>query len=75
LTNKKIYGTIIRLPPYPNMQITRDKLNHLREMQEDVSSYFTEEYFPISGETYWICVQCLAETKLAELRGELVYEN
>jgi tRNA U34 2-thiouridine synthase MnmA/TrmU len=57
------------------MQITRDKLNNLREMQEDIASYFTEEYFPISGETYWTCVQCLAEAKLAELRGELAYEN
>jgi hypothetical protein len=53
------------------MIISRDTLTDLREMQEDVAEYFTDDNFPISGETYWTCVQCLAETKLAELRGEL----
>ena len=53
------------------MIINRDTLVDLREMQEDVAEYFTDDNFPISGETYWTCVQCLAETKLAELRGEL----
>ena len=57
--------------PTPPMQISRDKLNDLREMQEDMAEHFTDENFPISGETYWTCVQCLAEAKLAELRGEL----
>ena len=50
------------------MQISRDKLNDLREMQEDMAEHFTDENFPISGETYWTCVQCLAEKKLTELR-------
>jgi len=53
------------------MQIDRETLQELREMQEDVASHFTDENFPISGETYWTCVQCFAEAKLAELRGEL----
>jgi hypothetical protein len=53
------------------MQINRETLQELREMQEDVASHFTDENFPISGETYWTCVQCFAEAKLAELRGEL----
>jgi hypothetical protein len=57
------------------MKISRDSLNELKEIQEDIASHFTSEHFPISGETYWTCVQCLAEAKLAELRGELVYEN
>ena len=52
------------------MIISRDTLADLREMQEDVAEYFTDDNFPISGETYWTCVQCLAEAKLAELRGE-----
>lgn len=56
------------------MKISRDSLNELREIQEDIASHFTHEHFPISGETYWTCVQCLAEAKIAELRGELVYE-
>jgi hypothetical protein len=54
------------------MNITRSALQDLREMQEDMAEHFTDENFPISGETYWTCVQCLAEAKLAELRGELV---
>lgn len=57
------------------MQISRETLRELQGMQEDIASYFTEEFFPISGETYWTCVQCLAEAKLAELRGELTYSS
>jgi hypothetical protein len=53
------------------MMIDRSTLTDLREMQEDIASHFADENFPISGETYWTCVQCFAETKLAELRGEL----
>jgi len=54
------------------MIISRETLNDLREMQEDMAEHFADENFPLSGETYWTCVQCLAEAKLAELRGELV---
>jgi hypothetical protein len=57
------------------MQISRETLQELQGMQEDIASHFTEEFFPVSGETYWTCVQCLAEAKLAELRGELTYSN
>ena len=57
----------------PIMQITREKLTDLRQLQEDMASHFVNENFPISGETYWTCVECLATAKLAELRGELVY--
>jgi hypothetical protein len=57
------------------MIISRDVLDDLRGMQEDMAEHFADENFPISGETYWTCVQCLAEAKLAELRGELVYDN
>lgn len=55
------------------MYIERSVLTELQHLQEDVASAFTNENFPISGETYWTCVQCLAEAKLAELRGELIY--
>jgi len=58
----------------PFMIISRDQLADLQGMQEDMASHFTDENFPISGETYWTCVQALAEAKLAELRGELIYE-
>jgi hypothetical protein len=57
------------------MMIQRESLKELQQLHEDVASHFTEENFPISGETYWTCVQCLAEAKLAELRGELVYDE
>lgn len=57
------------------MMISRETLNDLREMQEDMSEHFTDENFPISGETYWTCVECLATAKLAELRGELIYKD
>jgi len=57
------------------MRINRDQLIELREMQEDMAEHFTDENFPISGETYWTCVECLATAKLAELRGELVYDD
>tara|TARA_B100000085_G_scaffold108915_1_gene99396 strand:- start:8673 stop:8852 length:180 start_codon:yes stop_codon:yes gene_type:complete len=53
------------------MMISRNALTDLRETQEDLAEHFTDAYFPISGETYWTCVQALAEAKLAELRGEL----
>ena len=57
------------------MQITREKLTDLRQLQEDMASHFVNENFPISGETYWTCVECLATAKLAELRGELIELN
>jgi len=53
------------------MYIERDTLQDLRELQEDIAAHFTDNNFPISGETYWTCVECLATAKLAELRGEL----
>jgi hypothetical protein len=58
----------------PPMNITRDQLKELTELIEDSASYFCQENL-ISGETFWTCVECLSITKLAELRGELVYET
>jgi hypothetical protein len=57
------------------MMISRDTLVDLRGMQEDMAAHFVDENFPISGETYWTCVECLATAKLAELRGELIELN
>jgi hypothetical protein len=53
------------------MNITREQINDLKGLQEDMASHFVDDNFPISGETYWTCVECLAIAKLAELRGEL----
>ena len=59
----------------PIMQIDRETLQELRDLQEDMCCHFVDENFPISGETYWTCVEAFAQAKLAELRGELVYDN
>ena len=53
------------------MMISQDLLTELQELQEDVAGHFSDENL-ISGELYWTCVESLATTKLAELRGELV---
>lgn len=53
------------------MMISQDLLTELKEIQEDVAGQFSDENL-ISGELYWICIEALATTKLAELRGELV---
>lgn len=53
------------------MYITYETNQELVALHEDIAEHFTDEYFPISGETYWTCVQCLAEAKLAELQGKL----
>jgi hypothetical protein len=56
------------------MHIHRDQLEELKGIQEDAASYFTDNNF-VSGETYWTCVEAFAQAKLAELRGELVYDG
>ena len=54
------------------MQISKETHDELFDLQEDMAEYFTDEYFPISGEAYWTLVESIATAKLAELRGELV---
>ena len=56
------------------MEIHRETLRELQYLQEDIAAYFTDEHV-VSGETYWTCVEAFAVTKLAELRGEIVYED
>lgn len=56
------------------MKISREQLTELNGILEDVASHFCEENF-VSGETFWTCVECFATAKVAELRGELAYEN
>jgi hypothetical protein len=56
------------------MQIDRTQLEELTGLQEDIAAHFADTNM-VSGETYWTCVECFAQTKLAELRGELVYEG
>lgn len=42
-------------------------------LQEDIASQFTQDHFPLSGETYWTMVECIAIAKLAEIRGEVTF--
>ena len=56
------------------MHIESHKLRELQYLQEDIAEYFTDENL-VSGETYWTCVEAVAIAKLAELRGEIVYED
>lgn len=56
------------------MNISRDQLDELTGILEDSASHFCGENI-VSGETFWTCVECFATAKLAELRGELTYEN
>ena len=54
------------------MSVTVDRtvLNDLTELLEDSVQYHCDDYM-MSGETAWTIVSCLAEAKLAEIRGEL----
>ena len=54
------------------MEIQRDALRDLQDLQEDMAQYFCD-HFGVSGETYWTCVESVAIAKLAELRGEPLY--
>ena len=56
------------------MHIEKNHITDLQYLHEDIAEYFTDENM-ISGETYWTCVEAFAVTKLAELRGEIVYED
>ena len=56
------------------MHIEKNQLTDLQYLHEDIAEYFTYDNI-ISGETYWTGVEAVAVTKLAELRGEIVYED
>ena len=56
------------------MEIRRDQLRELQDLRDDMAAYFTDENL-VSGETYWTCVEALATTKLAELRGEIIFSD
>ena len=56
------------------MQIKRHQLRELQYLQEDIAEYFTDENM-VSGETYWTCIESIAIAKLAELRGDVIYNE
>lgn len=49
-------------------------VNDLIDLQEDMAAHFTTDHL-MSGQTYWTCVECLAQTKLLELDGRLTYDR
>ena len=50
------------------MEIQRTDLRELQYLQEDMASHFCD-HFGVSGETYWTCVESVAQVKLLEVRG------
>ena len=52
------------------MQISRDQLDELTGVVEDTVEYYCDKE-QASGELVWTVIECLAATKLAEMRGEL----
>lgn len=48
--------------------VSKEVINDLMDLQDDAASMFTQEHM-LSGSTYWTAVECLAQTKLAELNG------
>ena len=54
------------------MEIQRTDLRELRALQEDMAEYFCD-HFGVSGETYWTCVESIAEVKLMEVKGQVLF--
>ena len=52
------------------MRITRSQLKELTELLEDTIEYYCDNNM-MSGQLAWTVAECLATTKLAELKGEL----
>ena len=52
------------------MQISGPQLTELTEVIEDTIEYFCDKE-QVSGELAWTVIECLAITKLTELKGEL----
>ena len=55
------------------MEIQRTDLRELQHLQEDMASHFCD-YFGVSGETYWTCVESVAQVKLLEIRGQVKFD-
>ncbi len=55
------------------MEIQREALRELQHLQEDMAEYLCDEH-GISGETYWTCVESIAQVKLMEVKGEIQFD-
>ena len=56
------------------MEIQRDALRDLQDLQEDMAQYFCD-HFGVSGETYWTCFESVAQVKLLEVTGEIKFDH
>ncbi len=56
------------------MEIQRTSLRDLQQLQEDMAEYFCDEY-GVSGETYWTCVESVAQVKLMEVTGKIKFNH
>jgi len=56
------------------MEIQRTDLRELQHLQEDMAEHFCD-YFGVSGETYWTCVESVAQVKLLEVKGQIKFED
>ena len=56
------------------MEIQRTSLRDLQQLQEDMAEYFCDEY-GVSGETYWTCVESVAQVKLMEVTGKIKFNQ
>ena len=58
------------------MNLSHENSDMIRETIEDTVEYICREGMnsgdPISGETVWTVIECLAVAKQAELQGKLV---
>ena len=56
--------------------VSPDLITEVQELLEDTCEYICREEFnagsPLSGETYWKIVECLAIAKQAEMQGIVV---
>ena len=52
------------------MQISGSQLTELTEVIEDTIEYFCDKE-TVSGELAWTVISCLAEAKIAEMKGEV----
>ena len=52
------------------MNISAEKLQELTEIIEDTVEYACDQWM-LSGELAWTVLECLAQAKQAEIRGEL----
>ena len=55
------------------MEIKRKDLRELQYLQEDMAEHFCD-HFGVSGETYWTCVESVAQVKLLEIRGQVKFD-